>query len=81
MGMRDHQILDTFGVPEYVATHIGAVEDAGFGLIRIIRCIERNHVLIPVVSIVIPAMSVLEGSTMVYDLAQQMACRGVSCRN
>ena len=72
--MSEHQVLDCVGVPEYIATHIGAVEDAGFGLIRIIRCIVRNDVLVPVVSIVVPAMSVLEGTALAYNLARQMVC-------
>ncbi len=72
--MSEHQVLDCVGVPEYIATHIGRVEDAGFGLIRIIRCIVSNGVLVPVVSTVIPAMSVLDGTTLIYDLARRMVC-------
>ena len=53
--MRDQQLLDTFGVPEYFTTHLGDVEDAGGGMIRIVRCVQRGGVLIPVVSCIVPA--------------------------
>lgn len=50
--------LDTFGVPEYVHT-LNHIEDAGFGLIRIVRCIKVNGVIRPVCSTVAPANAVL----------------------
>jgi hypothetical protein len=54
------EIFDTFGAPEYFYTHIGAIEDAGGGMLRIIRCIVRGGLLIPVCSTVAPASSVIQ---------------------
>lgn len=51
------QILDCFGVPEHYVTHIGAVESAENGNVRVIRCIKRGGVLVPVYSVVSPLMN------------------------
>lgn len=52
------QVLDCVGVPEYFFEY-SEMEDAGNGLVRIIRCIKRHGMLIPVCSTVSPALSVL----------------------
>jgi hypothetical protein len=66
------QILDTAGVPEYWSCCTGVVEDASDGNIRIVRCIKRNGVLIPVMSSVMPALSALRDSITVREVAQQV---------
>jgi hypothetical protein len=55
-------MIDTFGVPEYYSDRIGDIEDAGNGMIRVVRCIERHGVLIPVFSLVTPAIAMLRTS-------------------
>jgi hypothetical protein len=67
-------LIDTFGVPEYFCPMLGAIEDAGDGMIRIVRCISRNGVLIPVVSCIIPAHSVLQVDPVLREVALKMAC-------
>ena len=75
--MRDQQLLDTFGVPEYFTTHLGDVEDAGGGMIRIVRCVQRGGVLIPVVSCIVPATSVLQVDANLRGLAEKMLFEGM----
>lgn len=72
------QMLDTFGVPEFYADRIGAIEDAGNGMMRIVRCIERNGVLIPVFTVVTPAMGVLKDNARFREIAQQIICKEMS---
>lgn len=67
MGM---EMLDAFGVPEYFCTDIGAVEDAGGGNIRVVRCIRRSGVLIPVYSLVTPALGMIVDSVRVREMAE-----------
>jgi hypothetical protein len=57
---KDDGFLDCIGVPEYFTTHLGSVEDVGNGLIRMVRCIQRNGVLIPVFSVVLPFASLVD---------------------
>lgn len=64
-------MLDTFGIPEYFVTHVGSIEDAGGGMIRIVRCVERGGVLIPVFSSVTPALAILKISPTLIDFAQK----------
>lgn len=66
------QVLDCFGVPEYFTTHLGEIEDAGNGLVRVVRCIKRNGVLIPVFSQIIPAMAVLESLPTVSNMSHKV---------
>lgn len=66
------RILDTFGVPEYFTTHLGEIEDAGNGLVRVVRCIKRNGVLIPVFSQIIPAAAVLESMPTITTTARNV---------
>ena len=79
--MGERQVLDCMGVPEFFSTHIGSIEDIGSGLIRIVRCVERNGELIPVFSCVMPAMSVLNNWTVLRDLVERVACRQISGAN
>jgi hypothetical protein len=66
------EMLNTIGVPEYFTTHIGAIEDAGNGMIRVIRCIERGGSLIPVVSCVVPAIAMLTANPILREAAQKI---------
>lgn len=71
------EIIDTYGVPEYFVTHMGAIEDAGAGMIRAVHCIERNGVMIPVFSRVMPALSLLRIGPVIREFAQRIACSEV----
>lgn len=65
-------LLDTFGVPEFFTTHLGEVEDAANGMMRVIRCVKRGNVLVPVCTLVMPAMNVLKESNRYRDMAHQI---------
>lgn len=65
-------MLDDAHVQEFFYSHIGAIEDAGSGLIRIVRCIERHGVLVPVISTVCPALSALKLSKDANEFARMI---------
>jgi hypothetical protein len=71
--MTEPVMLDTFGVPEFFSTDVGAIEDAGDGMIRLIRCVKRNGVLIPVFSFVTPALAMLAIGPTIRAVAMQIA--------
>jgi hypothetical protein len=64
--------LDLVGVPEFFAPALGAIEDAGHGLLRVVRCIERHGGLIPVYSNVIPIEEMLRQSDQARDFCEFM---------
>jgi hypothetical protein len=66
------QLLDTFGVPEYYSDRLGAIEDAGSGMVRTVRCIERHGVLIPVFSCVTPALVLLKDGPRFREMCLQI---------
>lgn len=68
-------MLDCFGVPEYFATDVGDVEDAGGGNIRIVRCIKRGGVLVPVYSLVTPALQMVIDAPRVREVAIEILKR------
>lgn len=70
------ELLDCVGVPEYFTTHVGSIEDAGSGMIRIVRCIERNGLLIPICSLVTPALEVLQDGPRFREIAMRVAKKG-----
>lgn len=70
--MSDLGILDTFGVPEFFYTTIGKTEPAGGGCIRIYCCIERNGSLIPQLTVVMPAMSLLVAARQAEEAALEV---------
>jgi len=51
--------IDTFGVPEYFASNVGLIEDAGDGMVRLVYCVNRQGVQIAVCSNVAPAQAIL----------------------
>jgi predicted HTH transcriptional regulator len=51
--------IDIFGVPEFFTSHVGVIEDAGYGMVRLVHCITRNGVQQPVYSNVASAESIL----------------------
>jgi hypothetical protein len=53
------EMLDCIGVPEFFYTTIGKTEPAGGGCVRVYCCIERNGVLIPQLTVVMPAISLM----------------------
>lgn len=66
------EMLDTFGVPEFFSTHLGALEDAGDGMMRVIRCIKRGGVLIPVVTVIMPGASILSDGPRFREMAREI---------
>jgi len=74
------QFLDCVGVPEFYATHLGAMEDAGAGMIRFVRCISRSGMLIPVFSCVTPAIGLVTDLCAVREFAKKVACENCVVR-
>jgi len=72
------EMLDTFGVPEFYTSHVGAIEDAGDGMVRVIHCVTRNGVQCPVYSNVLPARSVLRFCRDAEEMAQKIMMAGSS---
>jgi hypothetical protein len=72
LAMGRPEMLDDAHVQEIFYTHIGSIEDAGSGMIRIVRCVERHGFLIPVLSTVSPAISVLKLSKDANDFARKI---------
>lgn len=66
------KMVDFYSVPEYFATHVGLIEDAGGGNMRIVRCIKRGSVLFPVYSLVTPTMNMIRTLPPVQQAAMQM---------
>lgn len=66
-------MIDLLGCPEFFVNEIGAIEDAGDGLIRIVRGIRRGEEFIPVFSFVTPVSKFIEVRTRVQALAQKIA--------
>jgi hypothetical protein len=69
MGDRMSQMLDGIGVPEFFYTTIGKTEDAGGGCVRIYCCIERGGMLIPQLTVVMPAESLIIAARRAGDAA------------
>lgn len=67
------EMLDTFGVPEFFTTDLGDLEDAGGGMLRAIRCIRRNGVLIPVCTLVMPAAATMRDGPRYQEMARRVA--------
>lgn len=70
--------IDITGIPEYFFCH-NELEDAGDGLIRIVRYIKRNGIIQPVCSTVSPALSVMNLGREAYDFARKVltsSCQG-----
>ena len=53
------EMLDSIGIPEFFYTTIGRTEPAGGGCVRVYCCIERGGNLIPQLTVVMPAGSLL----------------------
>lgn len=64
--------LDGISAPEVYTSHLGGLEDAGDGMVRVIRCIKRNGVLVPVVNLIIPAMNILRDGPRYTEIAHRM---------
>lgn len=58
--MQRLEMLDAAGLPEIYTTHMGLIEDAGDGMLRVVRCVKRHGVLVPRVCIIMPALNVIE---------------------
>lgn len=66
------EMLEGIDVPEIFTTHLGALEDAGGGMMRVVRCVKRRGVLIPVVNLIVPAVNILQESGNFRHIAQQI---------
>jgi hypothetical protein len=66
------EMLDTFGVPEFYADHIGSIEDLGNGMIRVVKCTKRQGALVPVYSFVAPAASFVVDERILRTFADQI---------
>lgn len=64
------EMLDGIGVPEFFYTTIGKTEDAGGGCVRIYCCIERGGMLIPQLTVVMPAASLVVAARRAGQAAQ-----------
>lgn len=62
-------MLDCVGVPEFFYTTVGKTEAAGGGCVRIYCCIERGGNLIPQLTVVMPAGSLLIAARQVEQAA------------
>ena len=65
-------MLDAVGIPEFFVTHVGEIEDAGDGLVRVVRCVQRHNVLVPVYSMISPACHILKLSPDVMEFARKV---------
>lgn len=75
------EMLDALGVPEFFYTTIGKTEDAGGGCVRIYCCIERGGHLVPQLTVVMPATSLLTAARTAEEAAlisfrHQLECVG-----
>ena len=52
-------MIDIDTVPEYFASNVGLIEDAGDGMVRLVYCVNRQGVQIAVCSNVVPAHAIL----------------------
>lgn len=69
------EMLDADDLPEIYTTHLGLLEDAGDGMLRVVRCVKRHGVLLPRVCIIMPALNVLEDRER-FRSAAERALRG-----
>lgn len=67
----NEQFLDCVGVPEFFVTHT-FLEDAGHGMVRIIKGVQRNGLIIPTFSFVAPALAVLEVTDTIRDFSMAL---------
>ena len=65
------EVVDMFGVPEFYADRLGLVEEAGNGLVRCVRCVERRGILTPVYSVVVPACTLVQESPRIREIANK----------
>lgn len=77
MGRLDNPI-DITGIPEFFFCH-NELEDAGDGLIRIVRYIKRNGIIQPVCSTVSPALSVMNLGKEAYEFARKVLFSSCLC--
>lgn len=66
------RMADAFGVPEFFVTDVGLIESACGGNIRVIHCIKRGGMLLPVFSLVKPMLNIIMSAQAVRDAAQEL---------
>lgn len=72
IGPAQLEMLDAINAPEFYTTHTGLIEDAGDGAIRVIRCVKRGGVLVPVYSSVLPATCCLRSIEAARDFCLKL---------
>lgn len=71
--------IDTVGVPEFWASCVGEVEIAGDGLVRLIVCTSRQDENVPVYSVVMPAVGLLQAIPLMSAFCKRsLGCMGNS---
>lgn len=70
--MQRLEMLDADDLPEIYTTHLGLLEDAGDGMLRCVRCVKRNGVLLPRVCIIMPALNVLQDRETFLRMAERV---------
>lgn len=74
------RMADAFGIPEFFVTDVGLVESAGGGNVRIIRCINRGNMLVPVFSLVTPMLNMITQAQVVRDAAKELLSKEMAVR-
>jgi hypothetical protein len=63
--------IDTIGVPEFWASNVAEVEVAGDGLVRLIVCTNRKDENVPVYSVVMPAIGLLQSIPLMSEFCKR----------
>jgi len=63
------EMLDCVGIPEFFATTIGKIEQAGGGCIRAYVCVEKGGLLVPQYAVVMPALNMIAATKRVQEAA------------
>jgi hypothetical protein len=64
--------IEMLGVPEFYADRFGGIEHAGNGVVRLVRSAQRGGMIVPVVTIVSPAIEMLRSATLARDFIEKL---------
>lgn len=70
MGM--HERPDFFGVPEYFMNSVFDCEAAGAGNMRVYCCAKRGNELVPLFTVVMPIVEMIEAAAIVKQRAGEI---------
>jgi hypothetical protein len=68
--------IEMLGVPEFYTDRFGGIEHAGNGIVRLIRSAQRGGAIVPVVTLVCPAIELLRSATLTRDYLEKMMREG-----